>query len=462
MTAKELYEKMFTFSSSYFLPDLRKDKNDFYALTPEELNQYWVCIGGYVLNLYMDGELDKANEYINSLPEDSLIRLGLTVVNPTVSWKKFVKTIKYLKKINQPLQMVMLTAGRPYLLNGFNDFTRLGPFLVKYKDLLIEDINFLYGTECSSYIYNLSLAEYYYQMNKLIDAEIIVSRTIKEFDKKNEFRFLFTALFLESRILLANGKIIRSSDYIQQIKLRVKELGKAEFSYNIDAVEVLFSFYQGNFEIISNWMKTDAPDELCDFNMLDLFRYMVKIRCYIVQKEYSSAIALIEKLRPLLEESQRHMDLCEINLLFAIACFAAGKKEQAFEGLEEALRLARRRKYYRLVADEGGQIFNILREYIKEKEETPFIKEIIEMTRRMAIQYPLYLVPRYINNEKFTQIEIDLLNLLQQGKSYEEIGEYFFISVNTVKYHIKKIYSKLDTVNSNQAVWKAKLLGLIK
>lgn len=31
-----------------------------------------------------------------------------------------------------------------------------------------------------------------------------------------------------------------------------------------------------------NWFKNDAPDEYGDFNMLDLFRYMVKLRCYLI------------------------------------------------------------------------------------------------------------------------------------------------------------------------------------
>ena len=99
---------------------------------------------------------------------------------------------------------------------------------------------------------------------------------------------------------------------------------------------------------------------------------------------------------------------------------------------------------------------------VKQKEATPFLLSLIESTRRMAIQYPQYLKPRYKNNKSFSQQEVDFLSLLQQGKSYEDIAKYFFISVNTVRYHIKKIYYKLDSQNANQAVWNAKLLGLIK
>ena len=58
-------------------------------------------------------------------------------------------------------------------------------------------------------------------------------------------------------------------------------------------------------------------------------------------------------------------------------------------------------------------------------------------------------------------MEIAILKLLEQGKSKEEIGEYFFISINTVKYHMKKIYAKLGASSTHQAVWQAKRIGII-
>lgn len=56
---------------------------------------------------------------------------------------------------------------------------------------------------------------------------------------------------------------------------------------------------------------------------------------------------------------------------------------------------------------------------------------------------------------------IDVLSLLEQGKTKEEIAEYFFISVNTVKFHIKNIYTKLGAGNVAQAVWNARVMGVI-
>ena len=79
----------------------------------------------------------------------------------------------------------------------------------------------------------------------------------------------------------------------------------------------------------------------------------------------------------------------------------------------------------------------------------------------MAIQHPLYLKERSSRTAKFSETEINILKLLEQGKNKEEISEYFMISVNTVKYHLKKIYAKLNAKYPHQAVWNAKNSGII-
>lgn len=47
--------------------------------------------------------------------------------------------------------------------------------------------------------------------------------------------------------------------------------------------------------------------------------------------------------------------------------------------------------------------------------------------------------------DQLTPTEFQVLRLIGQGKSNDEIAEIMFISKNTVRSHIKSIYSKLDT-----------------
>ena len=47
--------------------------------------------------------------------------------------------------------------------------------------------------------------------------------------------------------------------------------------------------------------------------------------------------------------------------------------------------------------------------------------------------------------------EISILNLIKAQKTNEEMAQELFISVNTVKYHIKNIYRKLDIKTREEA-----------
>ncbi|MBE0678460.1 MAG: LuxR family transcriptional regulator [Bacteroidales bacterium] len=54
----------------------------------------------------------------------------------------------------------------------------------------------------------------------------------------------------------------------------------------------------------------------------------------------------------------------------------------------------------------------------------------------------------------FTRREAEIMNLILEGMTNEEIAEKVFVSQNTVKFHIKNIYLKLDVKNRVQALRK--------
>ncbi|MTI46324.1 MAG: response regulator transcription factor [Firmicutes bacterium] len=63
--------------------------------------------------------------------------------------------------------------------------------------------------------------------------------------------------------------------------------------------------------------------------------------------------------------------------------------------------------------------------------------------------------------ENLTNRELEILQLIGQGKSNKEIAETLFISIGTTKWHINHIYSKLSVKKRFNAIEKAKRLNLI-
>lgn len=81
---------------------------------------------------------------------------------------------------------------------------------------------------------------------------------------------------------------------------------------------------------------------------------------------------------------------------------------------------------------------------------------------------PAAPLPEFEKNERaadylgLSDRELEVLELLATGLSNKEIAEKLFVSVNTVKTHLKKVYEKLEVNRRTQAVEKAKSLNLIR
>ncbi len=63
--------------------------------------------------------------------------------------------------------------------------------------------------------------------------------------------------------------------------------------------------------------------------------------------------------------------------------------------------------------------------------------------------------------EVLTSRELEVLQLMTGGLSYQEIAAELFISLNTVRFHVKSLYGKLAVNNRMQAVEAARQLRLL-
>jgi DNA-binding NarL/FixJ family response regulator len=67
---------------------------------------------------------------------------------------------------------------------------------------------------------------------------------------------------------------------------------------------------------------------------------------------------------------------------------------------------------------------------------------------------PVNNVRTLTNSESFTMREVDTLRLLVKGLTYKQISSQLEISLDTVRSHIKNIYSKLEVNSKSEAIVK--------
>lgn len=86
------------------------------------------------------------------------------------------------------------------------------------------------------------------------------------------------------------------------------------------------------------------------------------------------------------------------------------------------------------------------------------IKEVVTGGAPMSTKIARLVVGSFQSSEAAPQLTLrqkEILQKLREGKTYRLIGEELFISENTVKCHIKKIYELLHVHSQAEAVAKA-------
>lgn len=175
-------------------------------------------------------------------------------------------------------------------------------------------------------------------------------------------------------------------------------------------------------------------------------------RLLIAEKRYEEAL---RELAPHLEQAQKGRTYQKFSILFAIAQYGAGDREGAFARLEKGLTFMRRQGFLRLLLDETPFVTALLKSYVhskaaKEKDHARYLLDHLEPPEET--QDPVMLSKR----------ERQVLKQLSEGYSDKVIARNLEISENTVRFHLKNLFSKLDVKSRLMAVSVAEKLKFLK
>ncbi len=112
---------------------------------------------------------------------------------------------------------------------------------------------------------------------------------------------------------------------------------------------------------------------------------------------------------------------------------------------------------------EGDQLLSAIRE--AHAGGSPMNAHIARKVVKIFHELPLKTISRETDaeteNVALTSRELEVLNGLSDGESYQSIADALFVSTNTIRYHIRNIYRKLHVHSQSEAVAKALKSGLI-
>jgi LuxR family transcriptional regulator, maltose regulon positive regulatory protein len=147
-------------------------------------------------------------------------------------------------------------------------------------------------------------------------------------------------------------------------------------------------------------------------------------------------------------------------LLDALALDALTETEDAATSLERSLDLAGPAGLSRLLVEHGNRVRPLLHRHVRHGTAHPAMVgaalETIEHRGSEGSRAVAVLLA-----EPLSDREQAILRYLPTMMSNHEIADALFVSVNTVKTHLKAIYRKLDASGRREAVQRGRELGLM-
>ncbi len=315
------------------------------------------------------------------------------------------------------------------------------------------------------------LGEVLAEMNQLDEAYQFAAPGVEIAKHGGNLTLLGYSYLYLMRVLFSRGDFAGAENIFREVAKLNRETTVPEWlNLQLANWQVRIDLVRGDVETASKWADNTGPStsltsrkvEAVDF--LQMFDFILFARILAAQNQPVKAGELLNQLLGHAEKGGRITRIIEILLLQALNYRVQGDQARAIFSLERAIHLSKPAGFLRIYVDEGQPAAQLLYEGLSRGIATEYIQQLLaafpldelEPQTREGIQ-PLSseLV------EPLSEREIEVLNLIAEGLTNQEIATRLYLSLNTIKVHARNIYGKLGVTNRTQAVTRARALGLL-
>jgi LuxR family maltose regulon positive regulatory protein len=276
-----------------------------------------------------------------------------------------------------------------------------------------------------------------------------------------------------ARLKQARGDADGARNALRQADQAVRGWDTPEIVAEMAAHRARLWLAQGNLPAAIRWIQQSGirtnkePTYLHEFELLTLARVLIAQGC--AQRDEQTlheAMGLLEQLRLEAEEGDRKGRVMEISMLQVLALSQMPVREhewwdteETLDTLNRVLALAESEDYVRMFVDEGAPMARLLYEAAARGITPEYAGRLMAAFPDVDSAQPMLPTTEII--EPLSARELEVLGLIAEGHSNQEIAADLYVSLNTVKVHSSNIYGKLGVNSRTQAVAKAKTLGIL-
>jgi LuxR family maltose regulon positive regulatory protein len=359
---------------------------------------------------------------------------------------------------NISLPEFSVTSNLPSQMNGGKDFCEWSRRDKELANSIGKIIEFILGKYGKGLV-NLALAESYLEKGE--DSYEIANLTNKgmmQAQAGGKIEQCFVAAGILAWLHVMNDHAEDAREILQNFYKKAEKEGSAKLLSNLEALQIRISLYQGKTAEAIEWME-QAPEEELEFATMERFRYLTKVRIYLLQGRYEKAVSLLQRILYYAEIMHRTYITMEAGLLLAITKYRMGDGKWE-ESLQKTLTQAENYHFVRLISREGAAVNRMLKETTWKGRNPKYLQAVLTETEKVALAYPGYL-KQVTEESAFSENALKILKLQAEGLSTSEIAGELGLKVENVKYHNKQNFKKLGVNSKTAAVTEARKRKLI-
>jgi LuxR family maltose regulon positive regulatory protein len=450
------------------------------------------------------GDMEKAAEFsqqaISYLPEENLYLRSLLALEDSLSsvlsgdTQKAIESLRAASRIARQVNHLLMMI---IALCQLADMQFLQGKISQAKATLLKAHYLAIGPEGQPLpltgLVDIGLGEILLEHNVLEEARDYLERGV-QVTQSMWYLGSLDGMLSMARLRQAMGDISGTGEIIEEAARMALNTDSSEWDDAlVSAVAVRLALQRDDLAAAEQWWKKggfpdldaaipleDYPYHVFEYLLLTQARFLL-VRGQEIGKarDLKQALEWLGTLLPEAERFQRVSSQIEILVLQARVQFALGN-ERATKTLLRALALGEPEGFRRIYLDEDWRLSDLLRQCRTAQEESgshlpslafidsllqtlqpgerarPANEQPIEQSSSPAIAYLEDGLPVALSAR-----EIEVLALIAEGKSNQEISTQLYLALNTVKRHAYNIYTKLEVKKRTHAVWRARQLDLI-